>query len=287
MVGDTTPPTVSVTAPTGGSTVSATVAVTANASDNGSVAQRPVQAGREQPRCARHLEPVQRQLGHDDRHERAAHPDGCRDGRCRELHDLRCVTFTVSNTAPTGLVASYGFDEGAGTTTRDLSGNNNNGTITGATWAGAANAKFGNALTFNGLNNFVTVPDASSLDLTTGMTLEAWVRPTAAVNTWRTVVMKENPSNYAYGMYAGTGSGVPSGNGVIGGTDRDVRGAAGIPLNAWTHLAATYDGTAIRVFINGVQSAQLACNGRDHDVDGGPEDRRQRDLGRVLRRSDR
>ena len=38
VVGDTTPPTVSVTAPTGGSTVSATVAVTANANDNGSVA---------------------------------------------------------------------------------------------------------------------------------------------------------------------------------------------------------------------------------------------------------
>ena len=54
----------------------------------------------------------------------------------------------------------------------------------------------------------MTVPDSSSLDLTTGMTLEAWVKPTAAVNSWRTVVMKENASNYAYGMYAGTGTGV-------------------------------------------------------------------------------
>ena len=41
-----------------------------------------------------------------------------------------------------------------------------------------AAGKFGNALSFNGTNASVTVPDSNSLDLTTGMTLEAWVKPT-------------------------------------------------------------------------------------------------------------
>ena len=54
----------------------------------------------------------------------------------------------------------------------------NNGTVTGATWT--ALGKFGNALTFNGTSALVTIPSASSLQLTTAMTLEAWVEPTAA-----------------------------------------------------------------------------------------------------------
>ena len=43
-------------------------------------------------------------------------------------------------------------------------------------------AKYGGALTFDGVNDLITVPDANSLDLTNGMTLEAWVRPTASGN---------------------------------------------------------------------------------------------------------
>ena len=50
--------------------------------------------------------------------------------------------------APTGLVAAYGFDEGTGTTTADSSGNGNTGTLTNATWTTAG--KFGKALSFNG-----------------------------------------------------------------------------------------------------------------------------------------
>ena len=44
----------------------------------------------------------------------------------------------MSAAAAAGLVAAYGFDEGSGTTTADQSGNSNNGTLTNATWAGAA-----------------------------------------------------------------------------------------------------------------------------------------------------
>ena len=59
--------------------------------------------------------------------------------------------------------------------------------------------KYGGALTFDGVNDIVNVPDATSLDLTTAMTLEAWVRPTALGNDWRTVLLKEQAGNYVYG----------------------------------------------------------------------------------------
>src|SRR5204862_1438779 len=54
------------------------------------------------------------------------------------------VTITVSNTAPTGLVAAYNFNEGTGSTVTDASGNNNTGTLANATWT--TNGKYGNAL---------------------------------------------------------------------------------------------------------------------------------------------
>ena len=119
--------------------------------------------------------------------------------------------MTVTNSGPPpGVVAAYGFDTGSGTAVTDQSGNGNNGTLTNATWAGATAGRFGNALSFNGTNAFVSIPDSNSLDLTTGMTIEAWVNPTALGNTWRTVALKEQPGYYAYGLYASTGAGTPS-----------------------------------------------------------------------------
>jgi hypothetical protein len=86
----------------------------------------------------------------------------------------------------TGLVAAYSFDEGSGTIAADTSGNANTGTISGATWSTVGN--MGGALAFNGSSSTVRVPDSASLDLTSGMTLEAWVRPTAVGTAWRTVL---------------------------------------------------------------------------------------------------
>ena len=102
-------------------------------------------------------------------------------------------TFAAAAVSATGLVAAYGFNEGAGTTVADVSGNNNTGTIGGATWTTAG--RFGNALAFNGTSAQVTVPNATSLRLTTGMTLEAWVYPTATTG-WRAVIDKNVDGYY-------------------------------------------------------------------------------------------
>ena len=85
----------------------------------------------------------------------------------------------------------------------------NNGTISGATWT--AGGKYGGALSFDGVNDWVTVNDANSLDLAGAMTLEAWVQPTA-INGWETVIMKEATGDLAYALYAdnnGNDSGGP------------------------------------------------------------------------------
>jgi hypothetical protein len=91
--------------------------------------------------------------------------------------------------APSSPVASYWFDAGTGSVLTDSSGNGNDGTIPGATWTTAG--RNGGALTFDGVNDLVTIADKSFLDLTTGMTLEAWARP-AALGKWRTLRFKES-----------------------------------------------------------------------------------------------
>src|SRR5215831_13452594 len=88
-----------------------------------------------------------------------------------------------ASAAQAGLVAAYGFDEGSGTTVTDQSGTGNNGTVANTTWA--ATGKFGKALSFNGTSSLVTIPDAASLHLTTGLTLEAWVNPSTVNGNWR------------------------------------------------------------------------------------------------------
>ena len=48
----------------------------------------------------------------------------------------------------------------------------------------------------------VSVPDAASLDLTTAVTIEAWVYPAAAQSGWRAVVQKE-PDSYILSASSG------------------------------------------------------------------------------------
>ena len=61
---------------------------------------------------------------------------------------LLAIVTVQPAAAQSGPVAAYGFNEGAGTTAADATGNGRTGTLTSATWTTAG--RFGGALTFNG-----------------------------------------------------------------------------------------------------------------------------------------
>src|SRR5687768_10738427 len=103
----------------------------------------------------------------------------------------------VANAAA-GLVAAYAFEESSGSTTADATGGGHTGTLSGATRS--SSGKYGSAVSFDGVNDWVTVAHAADLNLAGGMTLEVWIRPTAA-GGWRTAILKEAPSNLAYALY--------------------------------------------------------------------------------------
>ena len=157
---------------------------------------------------------------------------------------------TAAGSQLTGLIGAYSFNEGVGSIAGDASGNSHTGTVTGATWT--TSGKYGGTLNFDGTNDLVTVADSAALDLTTGMTLSAWVHPTA-LSTWRTVLLKERSGGLVYALYASDQASHPNTYINIGGSDFESTGPTALPLNVWNNLAATYDGSALRVYINGVQ----------------------------------
>jgi hypothetical protein len=169
------------------------------------------------------------------------------------------TTPPAGSPAPAGLVAAYTFNETSGSTVTDASGNNNTGTF-GSGVTRTAQGRFGSALSFNG--GMIRIPHSSSLNLTSAMTLEAWVFPTAPLDDWSTVLMKQMPGDSPYLIYAGT----PYNAALVYVTPRGTASGRALtpstlPLNTWTHLAGTFDGTTLRLYVNGTQVATRTLSG--------------------------
>ncbi len=257
---DSQAPTVSLTAPTAG-TVSGAVNLAANASDNVGIAGVQfridgVNVGTEDTSSPYGISWNSASVANGNHIITAVARDAAGNATTSGS-----VTVNVSNTASGGLVASYNFNEGTGTAVTDGSGSGNTGSIFQATWY--TTGKFGKALNFDGSNDYVSVNDSSSLDLTNKMTLEAWVRPTAN-SGWRTVMMKENGNEMSYGMYARESSNRPSAwmrLNPTSGSSQSAGATPGLTLNAWSHMAATYDGTSLKLYINGTLRATTNQSG--------------------------
>jgi hypothetical protein len=261
---DTTFPTVSMTAPANAATVSGSVTVSANANDNIGVAG--VQfllggapLGTEDTTAPYSITWNSTTVANGGPYLLSAR---ARDAATNQT-TATAVSVTVNNTS-LGLVAAYAFSEGNGPSVADRTGTGHTGTISGATWT--TQGKFGNALTFDGVNDWVTVNDANDLDFTTAMTLEAWVYPTASGGgSWRNVMIKERPGGEIYNLYANADTNAPVVYAVRAadpGAPLDARGTSTLPLNTWSHLAVTFDGTTLRLYVNGALAGSRAVAGQ-------------------------
>ncbi len=93
--------------------------------------------------------------------------------------------------------------------------------------------------------------------------------------------MKERPGGSAYALYA-NGSGNDTGADRRASSSTATAAAIGtsqLALNTWTHLAATYNGSVLALYVNGTQAAQLLVTGAIVTSTSPLQARRERDLG--------
>jgi len=92
--------------------------------------------------------------------------------------------------------------------------------------------------------------------LTTGMTLEACVNPSSVSSAWRDVIYKGDDNYYLEGTSDNASR--PAMGGTFG---SPLYGTGALTANTWAHLAATYDGATMRLYVNGVLVASRAQAG--------------------------
>ena len=144
-------------------------------------------------------------------------------------------------TAEKSLIVHFPFNEGKGEIIRDLV-RGRTGKIHGAKWV---KTEFGPGLSFDGLKAFVDCGEGKTLGLTKQLTLCAWIRPTVVPKT-ETLIAGESPHFYGLTYYRNEKVYIYSaGEGGLSANHP-------IPTNAWTHVAGTFDGEAIKIYVNGI-----------------------------------
>jgi hypothetical protein len=164
-------------------------------------------------------------------------------------------TPTPTPTPQNNPVAWWKLDESSGAAAADSSGNANTGTLTnGPIWT---TGKLGSALSFDGVNDYVTVPSSSSLDITGSFTLSAWTRFTNTTNYGFIVSKSEGGAN-GYELFRDTGNGrlrfsIGNASGSTVDPYFDIATPSGYNDGQWHHVAAVYGkGVKARMSVDGV-----------------------------------
>jgi Concanavalin A-like lectin/glucanases superfamily len=157
-----------------------------------------------------------------------------------------------------GLVSWWPAESNAA----DVVGHNTGVLMNGATFAPG---KFGQAFSFDGTGAHVRIADDASLHSTNGLTFQAWVNPSnlayaqSILSKWDAVSLPQNQKSYSIWLSGGKFIFTVCATGDdLTGPHADLVSVGSIAANQWTHVAATYDGSKMRVYLNGHLDNQAA-----------------------------
>jgi hypothetical protein len=151
-----------------------------------------------------------------------------------------------------GPVAEWKFDEGSGQTAFDESFNNNDGTLGATTGVEASDptwveGKYGGALSFDGVDDYVSVPAISFL--ATGATFTAWMYLDSFTNAW--LAGKSDSYNTYIKIHDSTTVRVQT---DTTGTYKDYI-VPTIQTGQWYFVTVIRDSDTTRVYLNGIESS--------------------------------
>ena len=151
-----------------------------------------------------------------------------------------------------GLVGYWHFDEGTSSIVYDSSGNNNNGNlINGPNWQSESNCKVGKCLSFDGVNDYVSILDSTYLRLTGDASWLAWVKTSLPNGKRNTVISKTYNNEFDIVIEPDGTISFYHGNGVW----EEFQEPAGAKVTAsqWTHFAIvrTISNKTVKWYVNG------------------------------------
>ncbi len=174
------------------------------------------------------------------------------------------LTFTVQTYAEVDFETARGIwllDEGKGEKIEDISGNDNHGELQGGKWAKGPD---GPALSLNGVNDRVIIPDSKSLYLEEAWSITSWVFVNKSETGYGHILGKRPAAgtiaNYAFRTSSsGTGwEAYFANNGWKGAWNQ-----GNVKKDVWLYMTATYDAKdTIKIYENGVEIASVGGMGK-------------------------
>lgn len=168
---------------------------------------------------------------------------------------IGCAAIVMAAPVEKGLIGLWLFDDGSG---KDLSGNGNDGTVDGGVkWT---DGKFGKAMDVATSGQAMTISPSKSLDsIKDGITIAAWVMVNAVSDTGirrdscylleDQSTSETKPDAWSFRLWTP-------------GLSPGLWGQAGLKMEEWHHLVATYDGKMMRLFVDGKLDTEEQYSGK-------------------------
>lgn len=161
---------------------------------------------------------------------------------------------TIPSTLSYGLVAYYPFNGNA----NDESGNGNNGTVNGAILTTDRFGNAGKAYAFDGINNWINVPSATSLNLLGSFSISAWLNANVFNN--HNFIVSKNQGVTGEGTWH---FGIEQNSSLFQlhynadpcfCLQTIAANGSNVPVNQWTHVLVTYDSVDhfLKYYMNGI-----------------------------------
>lgn len=176
---------------------------------------------------------------------------------------ISIVTTNLVLNLDAGNTSSY---SGSGVNWFDISGNSNNGTLTNGPTFNSAN---GGSIVFDGTNDYVNIPNATSLNPVNNFTLSCWVNITSLSGVFLGIIDKYISAALNSGYFIDIpngGAGKPTSRFRFGNSTNTYYEAIAtnaLSIGSWYNVVGVYNGSNISLYVNNLLESTTACTGNN------------------------